>query len=88
MAADWQPALRDFLASESGRQLGTFLSDRLSKGATIYPAQPLRALALTALRDVKVLILGQDPYHGPGQAQGLAFSVAPGMRPPPPCVIF
>ena len=83
VAADWQPALRDFLASQSGRQLGAFLSERLSSGATIYPAQPLRALALTALRDVKVLILGQDPYHGPGQAQGLAFSVAPSMRPPP-----
>lgn len=83
VADDWQPVLRAFLASQSGRQLGEFLSARLSSGAIIYPAQPLRALALTALRDVKVLILGQDPYHGLGQAQGLAFSVMPGICPPP-----
>ena len=49
----------------------------------MYPPQPFRALALTSLADVKVVILGQDPYHGPGQAEGLAFSVAPGIKPPP-----
>ena len=59
------------------------MQSRLAAGAVIYPAQPFWALELTALADVKVVILGQDPYHGPGQAQGLAFSVAPGIRLPP-----
>lgn len=59
------------------------LAQRLQQGATVYPPDPLRALRLTALESVKVVILGQDPYHGPGQAQGLAFSVAPGVRQPP-----
>jgi uracil-DNA glycosylase len=45
--------------------------------------EPFRALELTALDDVRVVILGQDPYHGPGQAEGLAFSVAPGVKVPP-----
>ena len=49
----------------------------------IYPSQPLRALELTPLDKVRVVILGQDPYHGPGQAEGLAFSVAPGVKVPP-----
>lgn len=49
----------------------------------MYPPQPFRALELTPLAGVKVVILGQDPYHGPGQAEGLAFSVAPGVKPPP-----
>ena len=52
---------------------------------TIYPPQDdiLNALAFTAPADVRVVILGQDPYHGPGQANGLAFSVAPGVKLPP-----
>jgi uracil-DNA glycosylase len=73
----------DFLASAPGQQLSAFLNQRLAQKATIYPPQPLRALALTPLNAVKVVILGQDPYHGPGQAEGLAFSVAPGIQPPP-----
>ncbi|MFO1107337.1 MAG: uracil-DNA glycosylase [Amaricoccus sp.] len=54
-------------------------------GKRIFPPEPqiLRALALTPLAALKVVILGQDPYHGAGQAQGLAFSVAPGSRLPP-----
>lgn len=83
VAPDWRPLLDGFLASDTGQALGRFLQGRLAAGAVIYPPQPLRALALTALKDVRVLILGQDPYHGPGQAEGLAFSVAPGLRPPP-----
>ena len=59
------------------------IRERLANGAVIYPSEPYRALALTPLRQVKVVILGQDPYHGPGQAQGLAFSVVPGVRLPP-----
>ena len=72
-----------FLASAQGLQLSQFLNHRLALKAKIYPPQPLRALALTPLSGVKVVILGQDPYHGPGQAEGLAFSVAPGIQPPP-----
>lgn len=83
VADDWRPVVDHFLASEAGRQLGRFISDRLASGATLYPPQPLRALALTPLARVKVLILGQDPYHGPGQAEGLAFSVAPAVKLPP-----
>lgn len=83
MADDWRAVVDDFLASETGRQLGQFIRDRLASAAVIYPPQPLRALALTALAQVKVVILGQDPYHGPGQAEGLAFSVAPGIKLPP-----
>lgn len=59
------------------------MQSRLSAGASIYPSQPLRSLLLTPLARVKVVILGQDPYHGPGQAEGLAFSVAPGNKLPP-----
>lgn len=82
-APDWQPVLAPFFASEAGRQLGRHVEARLTAGATIFPPQPLRALELTALADVRVVILGQDPYHGAGQAEGLAFSVAPGVRLPP-----
>jgi uracil-DNA glycosylase len=81
--ADWQALLQPFWASATGRQLCEALAQRLRDGATVYPAQPLRALQLTALADVRVVVLGQDPYHGPGQAEGLAFSVPDGVRPPP-----
>lgn len=60
-----------------------FLRQRLQAGAVIFPPKPLRALELTALQSVRVVILGQDPYHGHGQAEGLAFSVAPGVALPP-----
>lgn len=83
VAADWQPLVDRFLASEAGQALAQFVRARLAGGAIIYPPQPFRALALSALAQVKVVILGQDPYHGPGQAEGLAFSVAPGVRLPP-----
>lgn len=83
VAPDWQPLIADFFSSETGRALGQKLTARLAAGATVYPPQPLRALELTSLSDVRVLILGQDPYHGPGQAEGLAFSVARGVKPPP-----
>jgi uracil-DNA glycosylase len=72
-----------FWRSQAGQQLTAFLSERISQGARIFPPQPLRALQLTPLTDVRVVILGQDPYHGPGQAEGLAFSVAHGIKIPP-----
>lgn len=79
----WTEPLARFWASATGRGLLGFLRQRLDAGAVVYPPQPLRALALTAPGDVRVVILGQDPYHGPGQAEGLAFSVAPGIKVPP-----
>lgn len=83
VAVDWQPVVARFLQTESARVLGQFMQRRLAAGAVIYPIQPLRALLLTPLARVKVVILGQDPYHGAGQAEGLAFSVAPGVKVPP-----
>jgi uracil-DNA glycosylase len=83
VAADWQALVAQFMASSTGVQLGRYVQQRLDEGATVYPPLPLRALQLTALQDVKVVILGQDPYHGPGQAEGLAFSVARGVKIPP-----
>jgi uracil-DNA glycosylase len=83
VAADWLPTVTSFLASETAGKLGQFVSARLMAGVTIYPPQPFRALALTPLSDVRVVIVGQDPYHGPGQAEGLAFSVRTGMKLPP-----
>lgn len=81
--ASWQTDVDAFWASPTGRGLQVFLQTRLDAGATIYPPEPLRALALTPLSRVKVVILGQDPYHGPGQAEGLAFSVPLGQAVPP-----
>jgi len=83
VAGDWQSVIQAFRGSAQGRRLVEFLESRLAAGAVIYPPAPFRALELTPLVDVKVVILGQDPYHGSGQAEGLAFSVAPGVRLPP-----
>jgi uracil-DNA glycosylase len=83
VANDWQAVVDGFWQSEPGRQLQAYLLQRQSGGAVIYPPLPLLALQLTALASVKVVILGQDPYHGPGQAEGLAFSVARGVKIPP-----
>jgi len=80
---DWAPLLRGWRDSAAGHRLIDQVDARLAAGATIYPAQVFRALALTPLSRVRVLILGQDPYHGAGQADGLAFSVPPGQRLPP-----
>jgi uracil-DNA glycosylase len=83
VAAGWQPLVSDFFKSEQGVALLHFLTERLQAGARIFPPQPLRALLLTPPEAVRVVILGQDPYHGRGQAEGLAFSVAPGVACPP-----
>ena len=83
VAPDWCSTVNPFWNSASGEQLGQFITGRLAQGACIYPPSPLRALELTPLSAVKVVIVGQDPYHGPGQAEGLAFSVAPGTAVPP-----
>jgi uracil-DNA glycosylase len=83
VAPGWQAVVDDFFATSTGAKLLAFLQQRLAAGATIFPPQPLRALALTPPEVVQVVILGQDPYHGRGQAEGLAFSVAPGVGVPP-----
>jgi uracil-DNA glycosylase len=80
---DWQPLVAAWHDSVAGRATVAAVGARRAAGATVYPAQPLRALLETPLASVRVVILGQDPYHGPGQAEGLAFSVPPGVRPPP-----
>lgn len=83
VASGWRSVVDDFFASQPGQKLLVFLRSRLAQGAVIFPPQPLRALALTPPEEVRVVILGQDPYHGRGQAEGLAFSVAPGIPLPP-----
>ncbi|RZI92481.1 MAG: uracil-DNA glycosylase [Variovorax sp.] len=83
VAPGWRPLVDAFFAGAVGQKLQGFLQERLDAGAVIFPPQPLRALELTAPEEVRVVILGQDPYHGRGQAEGLAFSVAPGVALPP-----
>jgi len=83
VAPGWQPVVDGFFQSPTGQQLCAFLRQRLDAGAVIFPPQPLRALQLTPPESVRVVILGQDPYHGRGQAEGLAFSVPPGVALPP-----
>ena len=83
VAAGWHKAVDAFFDAPSGRALRGFLVERLAQEAVIYPPQPWRALALTPPEQVHTVILGQDPYHGRGQAEGLAFSVAPGQPVPP-----
>ena len=81
----WQPVLEPVLATAEARQLGGFLVAEEQAGKQIYPPRGcrLKALELTPLDEVKVVILGQDPYHGPGQAMGLCFSVPEGVKIPP-----
>lgn len=85
---DWQTPLRAALVTPETLALQGFLDAELAAGKTIFPPQDawFRALELTPLDKVRVVILGQDPYHGPGQAHGLCFSVPPGVRPPPSLV--
>ena len=83
VAAGWRLLVDEFFASPAGQNLLGFLRERLEAGAVVFPPQPLRALELTPPEQVRVVILGQDPYHGRGQAEGLAFSVAPGVALPP-----
>ncbi|MEY4763794.1 MAG: hypothetical protein RI907_467 [Pseudomonadota bacterium] len=83
--ADWRPTTEAFRASAQGQALLQRLQARLDAGATVYPPVPrwLAALRATPLAQARVVILGQDPYHGPGQAHGLSFSVPPGQAIPP-----
>lgn len=83
VAQGWRVLVDGFFASDAGLALLDFLRARLAAEAVIFPPQPLRALELTSPEEVGLVILGQDPYHGRGQAEGLAFSVAPGVPLPP-----
>jgi len=81
---DWNPLLRDEFAKPYWAELQAFVADERAQGP-VYPKADdvFAALHLTPYASVEVLILGQDPYHGPKQAHGLCFSVQPGVAPPP-----
>lgn len=81
LSPGWEPVVEAW--SAGAQRLFERLNERRAQGVTVYPPDPLRALRLTALDECRVVVLGQDPYHGPGQAQGLAFSVPLGVKPPP-----
>lgn len=84
----WRIALADQFAAPHMAGLKCFLESEKAAGKRIFPkgSEYFRALDLTPLDQVKVVILGQDPYHGEGQAHGLCFSVQPGVRTPPSLV--
>jgi uracil-DNA glycosylase len=84
----WAKPLADQFAAPHMQALKAFLQAEKAAGKRIYPKgrDYFRALDLTPLDRVKVVILGQDPYHGEGQAHGLCFSVQPGVRTPPSLV--
>jgi len=83
LSSAWAEHLAEFWQSPVGQSLSVKVSAVLSAGKLIYPRTPYKALALTPFDKVRVVILGQDPYHGPGQAEGLAFSVGEGQKIPP-----
>lgn len=77
--ASWRPWTQAFRVSKQGQAL----IERVQAAGEVYPDQVFAALHATPMTDVRVVILGQDPYHGPGQAHGLAFSVPHGVAIPP-----
>lgn len=81
----WKKALQAEFEKPYMKTLKSFLTREIEQGKTIYPQGQdiFSALNLTPLEKVKVVIIGQDPYHGPGQAHGLSFSVKPGTAIPP-----
>ena len=84
MKTDWNPVLRDELSKPYWTDLQAFVAEERHR-RTVYPPPEdvFAALHLTPYAETKVLILGQDPYHGPRQAHGLCFSVRPGVAVPP-----
>jgi len=83
--AAWRTQLESELRAPYFQSLNKFYTDQVAAGREIYPpkGQIFAAFNLTKLNQVKVVILGQDPYHGPGQAMGLSFSVPAGVKIPP-----
>ncbi len=84
----WKEALKEEFNKPYFAEIVTFLRTERMTGKTIYPPgqQIFNAFNLTPFDKVKVVLLGQDPYHGRGQAHGLCFSVADGVKPPPSLV--
>ena len=84
----WKAPLKPEFDADYMGELRAFLVGERDKGKRIFPAGSLwfHALDATPLSKIRAVILGQDPYHGPGQAHGLCFSVRPGVRPPPSLV--
>lgn len=85
LGPSWQPVMEEELRKPYMRELADFLCREIGAGQLIYPPPPLifNAFQQTPYEEVKVVIIGQDPYHGPGQAQGMSFSVAEGIPFPP-----
>jgi len=83
--AGWKKQLRSAFADPRFAELKAFLLSEKAKGKTVYPpgSRIFAAFDLTPWEDVRVVMLGQDPYHGPGQANGLCFSVGKGVKLPP-----
>lgn len=86
--ASWKEVLWDEFQQPYFRQLKSFIQSEKNQGKVIFPPAPLifNAFNTTPFDQVKVVILGQDPYHGDGQAHGLSFSVPEGIKPPPSLV--
>lgn len=84
VTTDWNPILRGEFDKPYWNELQAFVAEQRSQ-ATVYPPHDrvFAALHLTSYKSTRVMILGQDPYHGPGQAHGLCFSVQPDVRVPP-----
>lgn len=84
----WKKILQAEFSKAYFLELATYLRAEKNAGKVIYPPGPhiFNAFHLTPFEKVKVVILGQDPYHNPGQAHGLSFSVLPGIKPPPSLV--
>ncbi len=83
--ASWKQRVGDYLQQPQMQALSAFLREEKAQGKRIYPPGPelFAALDATPFNTTNVVILGQDPYHGPGQAHGLCFSVSPGTDVPP-----
>ena len=88
MEASWKEVLKNEFSKPYFQQIVTFLKTEKAAGKIIYPPGSLifNAFNQTPFTRLKVVILGQDPYHGEGQAHGLSFSVQNGIKPPPSLV--
>ena len=88
LSDSWKPRLESEFSKDYMLRLREFLVSEKQAGKLVYPkgSEYFRAMELTPFEQVKVVILGQDPYHGPDQAHGLSFSVKPGIAPPPSLV--
>ena len=79
----WRKLITEFWPSQAGLALDGKMRAGLAANRVFFPNSPYRAMFLTPFEKIQVVVLGQDPYHGPGQAQGLAFSVGVGQKIPP-----